>query len=71
MVRVLLFVKLLENQDMRYDVPVVGLKTLESLRKIGAKALAIEASKTYLLDRETFIKKADDYGIAVVGVKVE
>lgn len=60
-----------KNQDMRYDVPVVGLKTLESLRKIGAKALAIEASKTYLLDRETFIKKADDYGIAVVGVKVE
>lgn len=60
-----------KNQDMRYDVPVVGLRTLENLKKIGAKALAIEAGKTYLLDRETFAKKADDYGIAVVGVKLE
>lgn len=60
-----------KNQDMRYDVPVVGLKTLESLKKAGAKALGIEAGKTYLLDKEKFIKKANEFGISIVGVKLE
>lgn len=60
-----------KNQDMRYDVPVIGLKTLESLKKAGARALAVEAGKTYLLDKEKFIKKADEYNIAVIGVKLE
>lgn len=60
-----------KNQDMRYDVPVVGLKTLDSLKKLKAKALAVEAGKTYIIDKDAFIKRADDLGITVVGVKVE
>jgi len=36
------------NQDMRYDVPVIGVKTLESMKKAKAKVLAVEASKTSL-----------------------
>lgn len=60
-----------KNQDMRYDVPVVGLKTLDSLKKAGVKALGLEAGRTYLLDREEFIRQADRLGIAVVGVRLE
>ncbi len=56
-----------KNQDFRFDVPVVGLKTLESMHKAKAKLLAIEARKTYLLNKEEFIKKADEYGISVMG----
>lgn len=59
-----------KNQDMRYDVPVIGLLTLESMKKAKAKVLAVEAGKTYILDREKFIKKAKDYGISVLGVKI-
>ncbi len=55
------------NQDMRFDVPVVGLNTLESMKKAKAKFLAIEAGKTFLLEKEEFIKKADEYGISVMG----
>ncbi len=60
-----------KNQDMRYDVPVIGLKTLDSLKKAKAKVLAVEAGKTYLLDKEKFIKKADKLGISVIGVKLD
>ncbi len=56
-----------KHQDFRYDVPVVGLKTLESMKQANAKFLAVEAKKTYLLDKEEFIKKADEYGISVMG----
>ena len=60
-----------KNQDMRYDVPVIGLKTLDSMKKAKAKVLAVEAGKTYLLEKEKFIKKADSLGISVVGVNLE
>ncbi|MEJ5172673.1 MAG: UDP-2,3-diacylglucosamine diphosphatase LpxI [Hydrogenothermaceae bacterium] len=60
-----------KNQDMRYDVPVIGMKTLENIKKVKGKALAVEAGKTYLLDRDVFLKKADQWGIPVVGVKLE
>lgn len=60
-----------KNQDMRYDVPVVGIKTLDSILKLRGRALAVEAGKTYILDRERFTKKAKDLGITVMGVKVE
>ncbi len=59
-----------KNQDMRYDVPVIGTLTLESMKKAKAKVLAVESGKTYLLERDKFIKKAKDYGITVVGVKI-
>jgi len=58
------------NQDMRYDVPVIGVKTLESMKKAKAKVLAVEANKTFLLEKEKFINRAKEYGITVMSVKV-
>lgn len=54
------------NQDMRFDVPVVGINTLETMKKSNATALALDAGKTLIIGREAFIQKADDHGIAVV-----
>ena len=52
-------------QDMRFDVPVVGLKTIEVMRKANATALAIDAGRTLLFDRDELIRAADDAGIAI------
>lgn len=59
------------NQDMRFDVPAVGLGTLEQLTRAKAKALAFEAGKTLFLDLEEFIQKANQAGITVVGLSHE
>lgn len=56
------------NQDMRFDVPVVGIATLEAMAEVKASALALEASKSIIMDRENFLSFAQDAGIAVVGV---
>jgi DUF1009 family protein len=53
------------NQDMRFDVPVVGLPTVEVMKRSNATALAIDAHKTLLLDREELIAAADAAGIAI------
>ena len=53
------------KQDMRFDVPVVGLPTVEAMRKAGASALAIDAARTLLFDREKLIDLADAAGIAI------
>ncbi len=55
------------DQDMRFDVPVVGVSTLKVMGKARASALSIDAGKTLILDGETFIHEADRAGIAVVG----
>lgn len=55
------------NQDMRFDVPVVGLSTLEAMRGAGASALSVDAGKTLIFDRAAFVEAADRAGIAVVG----
>jgi UDP-2,3-diacylglucosamine hydrolase len=52
-------------QDMRFDVPVIGLKTIEVMRKSNATALAIDAGRTLLFDRDELIRAADDAGIAI------
>jgi hypothetical protein len=59
------------HQDMRFDVPTVGLTTIENLRRCGATCLAVEAGKTILADKPRFIEAADKAGIAVVGVKLD
>lgn len=56
------------RQDMRFDVPVVGVKTLDSLAAVKAAVLAIEAHKTLLLDKPVFLARAREMGIVVVGV---
>jgi DUF1009 family protein len=53
------------NQDMRFDVPVVGLPTIEVMRRAGATALAIDARRTLMLDRAKMLEAADAAGIAV------
>jgi len=57
------------RQDMRFDVPVVGVKTLEALLAARATVLAVEANKTLLLDKPAFLARAAELGIAVVGVR--
>jgi DUF1009 family protein len=53
------------GQDMRFDVPVVGLPTVESMKQAGATALAIDATRTLLFDREKIVELADAVGIAI------
>ena len=53
------------GQDMRFDVPVVGLPTVETMKRTGATALAIDATRTLLFDRSKLIELADAAGIAI------
>ena len=53
------------KQDMRFDVPVVGAKTIEVMRRSNATALAIDAGRTLLFERDALIRAADDAGIAI------
>jgi DUF1009 family protein len=55
------------NQDMRFDVPIVGLATIQAMRVAGATVLSVDAGKTLIFDREAFVASANDAGIAVVG----
>jgi len=54
------------KQDMRFDVPVVGVKTIEVMRKAGATCLALDAGKCLLIDGDAVIRAADDSGMAIV-----
>src|SRR5438876_6355222 len=54
------------NQDMRFDVPVVGVKTIEVMHKSGATCLALDAGKCLLLDGEAVVSAANDSQIAIV-----
>jgi UDP-2,3-diacylglucosamine hydrolase len=56
------------NQDMRFDVPVVGLPTIEQMKSAGATAIAIDAGRTLLFDREKLLAQADAAGIAIQAV---
>jgi len=56
------------EQDMRFDVPLVGIDTLKNLIAAKGTALALEAGKTYLSDRAELIELADANGIAIVAV---
>ncbi|HEX7087429.1 MAG TPA: UDP-2,3-diacylglucosamine diphosphatase LpxI [Vicinamibacterales bacterium] len=60
-------------QDMRFDVPVVGVQTIRELQAIGATAMSVDAGKTLLIDGPAAVlRAADEAGIAVVGrVKAE
>jgi DUF1009 family protein len=54
------------NQDMRFDVPVIGVKTIEVMQAAGASCLALDAGKCLMLDGEKIIDAANTAGIAVV-----
>ncbi len=56
------------NQDMRFDVPVIGMRTIETMIAAGATCLSVEAQRTLLFDRETLIERANEAGIAIVAI---
>ena len=56
------------NQDMRFDVPTVGMQTIRSMIESGATALAIEAGKTLLVEKDKVVALADENDIAIVGM---
>jgi DUF1009 family protein len=53
------------GQDMRFDVPVVGLPTIQQMKSVRATALALDAGRTLLFDRAKLIEQADAAGIAI------
>ena len=55
------------NQDMRFDVPIVGLATIQAMRIAGARVLSLDAGRTLIFDRDAFFASANEAGIAVVG----
>ncbi|HEX8637609.1 MAG TPA: UDP-2,3-diacylglucosamine diphosphatase LpxI, partial [Pyrinomonadaceae bacterium] len=56
------------NQDMRFDVPVVGVPTVETMIGAGATCLCLTAGKLLIFEREKMLRLADDHKIAVVAV---
>lgn len=56
------------QQDMRFDVPTIGVTTIENLHKARARVLAIEAGRTILLDQPEVVALADRYGLCIVAI---
>ena len=55
------------NQDMRFDVPVVGIATIHAMRVAAANALSVDAGRTLMIDGDAVIAAADEAGIVIVG----
>src|SRR5204863_66280 len=55
------------NQDMRFDVPVVGVSTIEAMKAAGATLLSVDAGRTLMIDGDAIIKAADEAGICILG----
>jgi len=55
------------NQDMRFDVPVIGTATIDAMRTAGATALSIDADRTLVVDGEQVFSQANEAGITIVG----
>jgi len=55
------------KQDMRFDVPVIGIATIQAMRVAGASALSVDAERTLVLDGEHVIASANEAGIAIIG----
>ena len=60
-----------EGHDMRFDVPVIGLKTMKTMKRAGVTALAFQAGRQIVLEKEAVIAYANRKGIALVGVKTD
>jgi DUF1009 family protein len=59
------------HQDMRLDVPAIGMTTLDTMIRAHASVLALEAGKSIIIDRQQMVAKADQSGLAIVGVTAE
>ena len=57
------------QQDLRFDLPAIGPRTIEVMTSVGAAVLAVEAGRTVMLDRDLLLEKARQAGIAVIGIK--
>ena len=60
-----------QDHDMRFDIPVIGMRTMKALKKVRGAALAVEARRTIMLDQQEFIRTANRIGLAVVAVEVD
>ena len=60
-----------EGHDMRFDIPVAGLKTLKAMKSAGATAFAFQAGRLILLDRDAAVAYANRHGIAMAGFKTD
>jgi len=58
------------GQDKRVDLPAIGLQTIEQLKNNGLKGIAVEAGGILLIEREAVIKKANESGIFIIGIKI-
>jgi hypothetical protein len=56
------------KQDMRFDIPVVGLRTVQNMIECGATALIMDAGRTLTLDREKFVELADQNDVSIVAL---
>jgi DUF1009 family protein len=59
------------QQDMRFDLPAVGPRTIEVMASVKASVLAVEAGRTVMLDRDDLVRQAERAGIAVVGIAAD
>ena len=57
------------QQDMRFDVPTIGVGTMESLAAAGGRVLAIEADRTILIDQAEVLEFANRHGMAIVSLR--
>ena len=55
------------KQDLRFDLPVVGLRTIAVLQEVGSRVLVVEAARTLLLDKPELLNRAKQSGIAIIG----
>ena len=56
------------DQDMRFDIPAVGVGTIKTMQEAGAKVLVVEAGKTLVFDHREMTELADEFGISIVAV---
>jgi len=56
------------QQDLRFDLPAIGPKTIEVMRSVKASVLAVEAGRSVMLDREQLLSQAEEAGVALVGL---
>ncbi|MEW6042394.1 MAG: UDP-2,3-diacylglucosamine diphosphatase LpxI, partial [Elusimicrobiota bacterium] len=56
------------HQDMRFDIPVIGTRTLKIMKRVKSNSIAVEAQKTCLVDKPEVISTANRYGISIIGI---
>jgi len=60
-----------QGQDMRFDIPVIGLRTIKALKRAGASCLAFRGGKAIFLEKENVVQAANRLGLSIVGIEIE